>query len=220
MGYPCDTKLAIGEVLAACPAPSYPPAECFFYTAKMADTCIAIAVAVKSSNITEGGFPPVGLPCSSLSLQPGDELLVCNGKKPPAPTPAPPPPPTPAPKPTPPPAPTPAPPTPGPVCTSTEYCCPDAKKCLTPTATSCAKDATVCAAGQVCCPLTKICVTPGADCVSPCAGSYCCPEVKKCLTPASPDTIVSGPGACSAGSVFCPLTKLCVYAGPSACVPP
>ena len=61
------------------------------------------------------------------------------------------------------------------VCKATEYCCPDAKHCLTPTMTSCAKDATACTGGDVCCPITKICVSPGAPCTSPCAdqGSYC-----------------------------------------------
>jgi diketogulonate reductase-like aldo/keto reductase len=106
------------------------------------------------------------------------------------------------------------------VCKSTEYCCPDAKKCLTPTSTSCAMDATACSAGQVCCPLTKICVTPGADCSSPCAGAYCCPDAKKCLTPSDPGKIVSGASDCAAPRIFCPLTKLCVYAAPASCVPP
>merc|ERR1711937_787559 len=36
------------------------------------------------------------------------------------------------------------------VCKVTEYCCPDAKKCLTPTSTSCLTD-DACGDGQVCC---------------------------------------------------------------------
>ena len=62
-------------------------------------------------------------------------------------------------------------------CKTTEYCCPDAKHCLTPTKTSCLHDEDACASGDVCCPLTKICVTPGAACASSCAdqGTYCCP---------------------------------------------
>ena len=53
-------------------------------------------------------------------------------------------------------------------CASTEYCCPDAKHCLTPTKVSCAKDASVCSADQTCCPLTKLCVHVGKPCASPC----------------------------------------------------
>ena len=44
------------------------------------------------------------------------------------------------------PAPAPAPVVPGgPVCTTDQYCCPDALKCLTPTSVSCAADANICA---------------------------------------------------------------------------
>eukprot|EP00935_MAST-01C_sp_MAST-1C-sp1_P002050 g2050.t1 len=74
--------------------------------------------------------------------------------------------------PTPAPTPPPMPPTPSPgpgpagVCKSTEYCCPDAKKCLTPTHKSCQGNANACSAGEVCCPLTKLCVKPGAACIS------------------------------------------------------
>ena len=65
----------------------------------------------------------------------------------------------------------------GDYCKSTEYCCPDAKHCLTPTKTSCAKDASVCSADQTCCPLTKLCVTVGAPCASPCKeGNTYCPS--------------------------------------------
>merc|ERR1719203_1173308 len=62
----------------------------------------------------------------------------------------------------PPTAPAPAPP-PAHVCKSTEYCCPDAKRCLTPTKTACepSNSNAECKDGDVCCPLAKICVTPG-----------------------------------------------------------
>merc|ERR1711904_249546 len=100
------------------------------------------------------------------------------------------------------------------VCKETEYCCPDAKHCLTPTKTSCASDPNACASGDVCCPLTKICVTPGAPCSSPCAdqGSYCCPDAKHCLTPTKPGVFCDGDKSCNTanGEVCCPLTKLCV----------
>jgi hypothetical protein len=106
------------------------------------------------------------------------------------------------------------------VCKPTEYCCPDAKKCLTPTKTTCDPSATTTACGgsEICCPLTKLCVTAGPACVSPCVGttSYCCPEALKCLTPTSPGTL---PNTCPAGQFLCPLTSLCVTAGP-VCSPP
>ena len=110
------------------------------------------------------------------------------------------------------------------VCNATEYCCPDAKHCLTPTATSCAagpegEAAAECAAGQVCCPLTKICVKPGAACQSPCAAKeYCCPDARKCLTPTNPGTFCSAAKDCKKNELCCPLTNLCVSAGAS-CVP-
>jgi hypothetical protein len=105
------------------------------------------------------------------------------------------------------------------VCKKSEYCCPDAKHCLTPTATSCKADKNACAAGDVCCPITEICVTPGAACVSPCAdqGSYCCPDALACLTPVAPG-IFCGKG-CGASQVCCPLTNMCVTAG-AKCTPP
>lgn len=111
-----------------------------------------------------------------------------------------------------------APPAPaGSQCKATEYCCPDAKKCLTPTSTSCKDDATVCGAGEVCCPLTKICVKPGADCNSVCAdsGSYCCPDAKACLKPTNPGVFCAADADCGtkSGLVCCPLTKLCVAPG-------
>jgi len=107
-------------------------------------------------------------------------------------------------------------------CSTSEYCCPDAKKCLTPTSTSCKADATACGAGEVCCPLTKICVKPGADCVAPpvCKTSeYCCPDAKACLTPTNPGTFCTDASSCKSSEVCCPLTKLCVAAGKSCTAP-
>lgn len=105
-------------------------------------------------------------------------------------------------------------------CTDNEYCCPDAKKCLTPTATSCAKDATACADGEVCCPLTKICVKPGKSCESPCAAKdYCCPDAKRCLALTNPGVFCKATSDCGSQQICCPLTKLCVSVG-TPCVPP
>jgi len=105
-------------------------------------------------------------------------------------------------------------------CKSTEYCCPDAGACLTPTSTSCLHNESACASGQVCCPLTKICVIPGNPCTSPCldSGSYCCPDAKACLTPANPGVFCDSATSCASGEVCCPLTKLCVKAG-AECTP-
>lgn len=102
-------------------------------------------------------------------------------------------------------------------CASTEYCCPDAKHCLTPTTTSCKDDATVCSSDETCCPLTKLCVKVGQACSSPCKGtdSYCCPDAKACLTPTNPGVLCKGADDCSSGQVCCPLTKLCVKPGDS-----
>merc|ERR1711968_93813 len=65
----------------------------------------------------------------------------------------------PEPGPTPPSPPPPPPPTGH--CSGNSYCCPDAKKCLIPTETSCKDSADACGKGEVCCPLTKICVVQG-----------------------------------------------------------
>jgi LysM repeat protein len=81
-GVPCDTNLNVGDVLAACPTPNYPPKECSWYKVKGGDSCTTIATAYNSNNITEGGFPPNGINCDSGNLKPGDELLVCGGKPP------------------------------------------------------------------------------------------------------------------------------------------
>jgi hypothetical protein len=88
-------------------------------------------------------------------------------------------------------------------CKATEYCCPDAKACLTPTSTSCASDSSACGAGQVCCPLTKICVVPGNPCATPCldADTYCCPDAKACLKPTNPGVFCTADVACGAGEV-------------------
>lgn len=109
----------------------------------------------------------------------------------------------------------------GGACKASEYCCPDAKKCLTPTSTSCKNDANACSKGEVCCPLTKICVKPGADCSSPCAdqNSYCCPDAKHCVTPTDAGVFCSKTNPCKhASDVCCPLTNLCVSVG-AACTP-
>ena len=103
------------------------------------------------------------------------------------------------------------------VCNKTQYCCPDAKQCLTPTNRSCASD-TACSNGEVCCPLTKICVKPsGVACKSTCDNNdeYCCPDALHCLTPTNPGVFCDpmDKDACSNGDVCCPLTKLCVKVG-------
>lgn len=100
-------------------------------------------------------------------------------------------------------------------CEATEYCCPDAKACLTPTKTSCKADASVCGSDETCCPLTKLCVKVGKSCSSPCSGtdSYCCPDAKACLAPTNPGVLCSGAKDCAASEICCPLTNLCVSAG-------
>ena len=109
-------------------------------------------------------------------------------------------------------------------CASTEYCCPDALHCLTPTKTSCAgaEGEAACGEGQVCCPLTKICVIPGAPCASNCEGdeTYCCPDALHCLKPANPGVFCDPTNAsdCPASQVCCPLTRLCVDVQ-AACTP-
>jgi hypothetical protein len=106
------------------------------------------------------------------------------------------------------------------VCAATEYCCPDAKACLTPTKTTCASEGDKCPTGTICCPLTKLCVKPGKPCVTPCATTeYCCPDVHMCLTPTKPGSLCSANSDCGAGGVCCPLTKLCVSVGKK-CIPP
>ena len=97
------------------------------------------------------------------------------------------------------------------VCADTEYCCPDAKHCLTATKTSCLKDASACASGEVCCPVTKLCVKPGAPCNTTChaAGNkwgvndYCSPtqqypgfESHWCATPTDPGVLCSSDSDC------------------------
>ena len=194
----------MGQRLFVCPTPDYPPPNCTAVVVKQFDTCLAVAARfnVTVACVTEGGAACPG------DLAFGDKLLVCPGADVPTPAPAPPAPTPPAPAP------------PKTVCSSSEYCCPDAKACLTPTKTSCAANATACAAGDVCCPLTKICVTPGAACVSPCAGTgdYCCPLAKHCVTPTAPGKFCKA-GGCAKGEVCCPLTFLCVTVG-AACTAP
>jgi len=97
-------------------------------------------------------------------------------------------------------------------CSKSEYCCPDAKHCLTPTKKSCKDDSSVCSSDETCCPLTKLCVGVGNACESPCAGqdSYCCPDALACLTPTKPGVLCDGADSCEKGEVCCPLTNLCV----------
>ena len=109
-----------------------------------------------------------------------------------------------------------------PVCQGTEYCCPDAKRCVTPTKTSCAGDAPTpspCDAREVCCPLTKLCVLPGVPCTTSCGpAQYCCPWAKQCFTPISPGTLCASSADCG-GGVCCGLTNECVT-GSTPCVAP
>merc|ERR1711939_929747 len=100
-------------------------------------------------------------------------------------------------------------------CSKTEYCCPDAKHCLTPTNVSCAKDPSVCPHDQTCCPLTKLCVTVGDPCEGPCKedDTYCCPDALACLQPTNPGVLCHSSSDCNAVDEFCcPLTNLCVKA--------
>ena len=122
------------------------------------------------------------------------------------------------------------------VCTAAEYCCPDAKHCLTPTNVSCAADTsdkTACSKAETCCPLTKICVKVGAACDSPCKNAsknvstteFCCPDAKHCLAPVDPGTFCDPSNATACGSstktdvTCCPLIKQCVKIGLT-CTPP
>ena len=100
-------------------------------------------------------------------------------------------------------------------CSKSEYCCPDAKHCLTPTKTSCKHDSSVCGSDETCCPLTKLCVKVGNACESPCGdtGSYCCPDALACLAPTNPGVLCDGADSCSKSEVCCPLTNLCVKPG-------
>jgi len=115
----------------------------------------------------------------------------------------------------------PAPPAPPVVCAANQFCCPEAKHCLTPSNVSCADSADACSPSETCCPVTKICVTVGKPCESPCssAKAYCCPEALHCLTPNHPGKFCGTASACSPGSVCCPITNLCTSIG-APCVPP
>lgn len=107
-----------------------------------------------------------------------------------------------------------------PVCSDTEYCCPDALHCLTATKTSC-KGTGTCDNGLTCCPLTELCVEVGKACTPTptCAKTeFCCPEAKHCLTPTNPGVVCSGPSDCKDSEVCCPVTNLCVSVG-AACEP-
>lgn len=101
-------------------------------------------------------------------------------------------------------------------CTAEQYCCPDAKHCLTPVAgKSCAAQPTACGATETCCPLTKMCVKVGLPChpTPTCKTTeFCCPDAKACLTPVAPGTFCKETSACKTGAVCCPLIKQCVTA--------
>ena len=105
-------------------------------------------------------------------------------------------------------------------CSATEYCCPDAKHCLTPSTVQCQTDSDCTRGAPTCCPLLKICVAVGVPCVSPCAdqNSYCCPDAKHCLTAVSNKFCHGSSTNCATGEVCCPVTDLCVTVG-AACVP-
>jgi hypothetical protein len=108
-------------------------------------------------------------------------------------------------------------------CANTEFCCPDAKACLTPTGVSCSKNANACSAGQICCPFTKECVTASHPCtpVRECSNTeFCCPDAKHCLKPVAPGTMCdpTDKSACPSPQVCCPLIKQCVTVG-AACDP-
>merc|ERR1712232_255143 len=115
--------------------------------------------------------------------------------------------------------------TPAKVISTSEYCCPEAKKCLEPSTKSCAENKTICdeTSHPVCCPITQLCVKPGATCLPPpvCSASeYCCPDAKKCLTP-STVSCATNKTVCDGTShpVCCPVTQLCVKPG-NACDSP
>ena len=116
----------------------------------------------------------------------------------------------------------------GDTCSSSEYCCPSAMKCLTPSNTPCKGNPDACTGGSICCPLTQLCVHAGSACTSACQAPwaekalYCCPDAKACLAPTDPGVLCANDSDCEQGHstpvVCCPLTKLCVTAA-DACMP-
>ena len=117
----------------------------------------------------------------------------------------------------------------GDTCSDSEYCCPDAMKCLTPSKTSCKGNPDACGTGgAVCCPLTEMCVSVGSACTSACQAPwaekalFCCPDAKACVAPTDPGVLCATDSDCKQGHVSpvicCPLTKLCVTAA-DACQP-
>jgi hypothetical protein len=112
------------------------------------------------------------------------------------------------------------------VCRASEYCCPDAKKCLTPlssnaTIVTCASDSDVCESNQVCCPLTKVCVDVGVDCTAPpnCGDkAFCHFETGTCRTPTNPGVRCDADSDCDKDTCDI-LTKTCVSIG-EMCVAP
>jgi hypothetical protein len=127
----------------------------------------------------------------------------------------------------------PAAPPPAHACKSTEYCCPDAKRCVTPTKTACepSNSNAECKHGDVCCPMAKICVTPGAACKTPCGAGLFCSGVYNtqrvlenvCLHPDHPGHFCNATGfegLCpSMYQRCCPLTSMCVSIH-GTCTPP
>ena len=61
-----------------------------------------------------------------------------------------------------------APCTPPPSCPRTAYCCPDARRCMTPTNPGLlCRSRLECASDEICCPTTHECVSVGGECQSP-----------------------------------------------------
>jgi hypothetical protein len=116
----------------------------------------------------------------------------------------------------------------GDTCSNSEYCCPDAMKCLTPSKISCKGNPDACTGGAICCPLTELCVTVGNACTSACQAPwaekalFCCPDAKACLAPTDPGVLCTNTSDCKQGHsvpvICCPLTNLCVTAA-DACQP-
>ena len=98
-----------------------------------------------------------------------------------------------------------------PVCSREQYCCPDAKKCLTPTRQFCGSNATACPANQACCPITQICVIPGATCKSPCTDTttFCDPDIRECVKTALPAHFCEKHEHCNSPERCNFLTHLC-----------
>ena len=106
-----------------------------------------------------------------------------------------------------------------------EYCCPDAKHCLTPTAVTCRESGATCGADEVCCPLTKLCVKVGKPCQPTCADAYCCPGGLHCVRPTRPGVRCSknetgGESPCWPDEECCGITNVCIKSTGASCTPP